>query len=133
VDPSGFRFVIFAVSRKRSNQTQLRAYTRETLLQFYGRRAIPATAAWQRRTSRWINGWKILGVVFNRMATIVGPIGLQLAIGTVPRKRSPEIRANTGLGGISIRGDPRMPRTRKTHSSSSPSSLPCGVLHASHV
>ena len=43
VGPNGLEPSTSSVSRKRSNQTELRAYRRMAVNQFYGRRAIPAT------------------------------------------------------------------------------------------
>ena len=43
VGPNGLEPSTSSVSRKRSNQTELRAYMRTVVHSFYGRRAIPAT------------------------------------------------------------------------------------------
>ena len=43
VGPGGLEPLTSSVSRKRSNQTELRAYTQAAVFQFYGCRVIPAT------------------------------------------------------------------------------------------
>jgi hypothetical protein len=78
VGPNGLEPSTSSVSRKRSNQTELRAYV-GTTFQFYGRRAIPATLGSPKdgksRTYKKLVAPKAMTRQFNEPESVTGTAG----------------------------------------------------------
>jgi hypothetical protein len=88
VGPNGLEPSTSSVSRKRSNQTELRAYMRTVLiliLRAAGNSGNVWLSAPSMRNHGLITRWKFLCDLSSCMATIVDPSGLGLLVSTVSR------------------------------------------------